>query len=245
MIDQKKEKQGIEDLLISINKNKSLFAKRKANRLFNRDSISYSDLYSYFKEIIDNETSIKLDQIDGDIERLFRSLKANFVICNEREYGLDCLGPNAISGYWEDKSVSYDGGYYDTTYYQIGYYPEVGFVDENNPPHSTKGKTTTVLGNGPYSGVFEHPDDDRRDPARTVKKFMEDNKETLDELHTLLLQKKEILCTHDNTTNPKDKEICQKINYLFELGINSYEPKQKQEDKEKEEDITQSKKKSR
>lgn len=223
------------ELLMSINSHKSFFFKMRAKELFKLSEADfYNELYEYYKKLIDVEMAQKLDEIDNRINDLFLSLKANFGFNNNDRFGLQFLGERTLVGRWVDQSIEHDG-YFSNYYYSISYYPEVGFVEEGNEEHSTEGYTVNVEGR--LGGKYIVPSDERRNPLGTVNKFMEENKEKLEEIHKALLQKIQIITTFNKTIKPEDREVCQKINNLFATAINSIKRKEQIIEDNKEQQI--------
>ena len=227
-----------EELLDSIKNNKNV-PLRQIHGLLRSSKIKkletayarefYKAIYEIYKDVVDQKTKSKLDEIDRRINDLMGQLTTNFDWTNVEQYGLQFLGYNTFNGMWRDESDIHDG--YPTKYrYGVSYYPETGFIAEDERQHGSSGDLKVTIG----SKTRLIKGDERRDESATINRFLKENEEILLEIHKALLEKKEILCNVDNTELEKNKETCQKIVQLFKTSIESVKPRKREDNREEE-----------
>ena len=175
-----------------------------------------SIVYDTYKEIVNEKTASKLEEIDNKIDTLTSQLKANFKVYGLEEYGLQYIGKGTLRGRWVDEEAEYDG-YFTNYYYYFSYYPEIGFVEEGN------NRCDLSITDDPDK-IKEVLGDTRRHKKYTAKRFMEKNNHTLQEIHKCLQEKIRIITQETNPKNERDRELCEKIVQFFSIGINSVKP---------------------
>ena len=228
IIDDAKVEEAKKEVLLALNNN----LLQKLHIMFkHRDKLRFksgfdglmkfhfsSIVYDTYKEIVNEKTASKLEEIDNKIDTLSSQLKANYHVYGLEEYGLQYIGKGTLRGKWVDEEAEYDG-YFTNYYYYFSYYPEIGFVEEGNEC----GFFIKVDDHDPDK-IREALGDTRRHKKYTAERFMEKNNHTLQEIHKCLQEKIRIITQETNPKNERDRELCEKFVQFFSIGINSIKP---------------------